>query len=206
MAPSPTISLELPGQHIIYNLYSVIYLGENHFTAQMQDSSDELWDYDGMWRFGAARHSHIQTAEDLLYDGPRNAAFLTATVVADVGICLFLLGHPLLFLSFTYFPLSSLFSTTIFIVIVGPYILTSQVYIPPILHPFYHVYLSPAPHTPTTSLLAGTNKYKQCHQSSQGLPITNSLQLPIQFSHVSSTCPNDRLQASHFLQHGFFQL
>ena len=75
MAPSPTILFELPGQHLTYNLYSVIYLGGNHFTARIQDSSGEWWDYDGMWRFGAARHSHVQTAEDFLYDGPRNAAF-----------------------------------------------------------------------------------------------------------------------------------
>ena len=76
MSPSPTVSFRLPGRHLVYDLYSVIYLGENHFTARIQDSSGKWWNYDGMWKFGAAQRNHIQIAEDFLFDGPRDAAFL----------------------------------------------------------------------------------------------------------------------------------
>lgn len=75
MSPSPTVSFKLPGCHLVYDLYSVIYLGENHFTARMQDSPGKWWNYDGMWKFGAARRNHIQIMEDFLFDGPCDAAF-----------------------------------------------------------------------------------------------------------------------------------
>ena len=87
-------------------------------------------------------------------------SLFTAAVVADVGTCHFSFGRPLLFLSSADFPLSSLFSTTILGVIVGPCTLSSHVYIPPIPRPFYRVRASPAPCTPTPFLLAGANKYK----------------------------------------------
>ena len=53
MSPSPTMPIELFGQRLVYDLYSVIYSGENHFTAHMRDPSNEWWSYDGMWRFGS---------------------------------------------------------------------------------------------------------------------------------------------------------
>ena len=57
---------------------------------------------------------------------------------------------------------------------VGPCILASRVHIPPVPHLFYWVYVSRTPFTPTTLALAGTNNYKQRHQSSRALPITTS--------------------------------
>ena len=48
MSPSPTLPIELSGQHLIYDLYAIIYVGETHFTARMGDPSNEWWSYDGM--------------------------------------------------------------------------------------------------------------------------------------------------------------
>lgn len=76
MSPSPTVLLKLSGQHLIYDLYAIIYLGGTHFTARIRDPSNEWWKYDGMWKFGAAQRDHIQIAEDLLYNGRRRASFL----------------------------------------------------------------------------------------------------------------------------------
>jgi len=76
MSPSPTVSIDLSGQHLTYDLYSIIYLGANHFTARMRDPSNEWWNYDGMQRFGTPQRDHIQTTADLLYNGRRCAAFL----------------------------------------------------------------------------------------------------------------------------------
>ena len=76
MSPSSTLPIELSGQHLIYNLYAIIYVGENHFTTRMRDPSNEWWSYDGMWRFGAARRDRIQITTDLLHNGRRRAAFL----------------------------------------------------------------------------------------------------------------------------------
>jgi len=76
MSPSSTLPIELSGQHLIYDLYAIIYVGENHFTARMRDPSNEWWSYDGMWRFGAARRDRIQITTDLLHNGRRRAAFL----------------------------------------------------------------------------------------------------------------------------------
>ena len=75
MSPSLTLPIELSGQHLVYDLYSIIYTGENHFTARMRDPSNEWWSYDGMWRFGSPRHDHIQITTDLLYNGRHRAAF-----------------------------------------------------------------------------------------------------------------------------------
>ena len=75
VAPSSTVLIELPGQHFTYDLYSIIYHGEDHFTTRMRDTSGEWWSYDGMWRFGAARHDRVQITTDLLYNGRRRAAF-----------------------------------------------------------------------------------------------------------------------------------
>ena len=60
MTPSPTVSFRLPGFHLVYDLYSVIYLGQNHFTARVRGLPGEWWNYDGMCRFGAARHNRIR--------------------------------------------------------------------------------------------------------------------------------------------------
>jgi len=75
MSPSLTLPIELSGRHLVYDLYSIIYIGENHFTARMRDPSNEWWSYDGMWRFGSPRRDRIQIATDLLYNGRRCAAF-----------------------------------------------------------------------------------------------------------------------------------
>jgi hypothetical protein len=75
MAPSLTLPIEVPGQRLTYNLCAVIYNGENHFTARMRDPSNRWWSYDGMWRFGAARHDPIQVETDLLQNGRLHAAF-----------------------------------------------------------------------------------------------------------------------------------
>ena len=75
MSPSLTLPIELSGQHLVYDLYSIIYIGENHFTARMRGPSNEWWSYDGMWRFGSPRRDRIQIATDLLYNGRRCAAF-----------------------------------------------------------------------------------------------------------------------------------
>ena len=77
MSPSLTMPIELFGQHLIYDLHSIIYIGGNHFAARMRDlASNEWWSYDGMWKFGVSRHDRIQITEDLLYSGRRQAAFL----------------------------------------------------------------------------------------------------------------------------------
>ena len=76
MSPLPSLVFELPGQRLIYDLISVIYRGENHFTACIQDPSNKWWSYDGMWRFGAARHDRVEITTDLLHNGRRYAAFL----------------------------------------------------------------------------------------------------------------------------------
>ena len=75
MAPSLTIHIDLLGQHLTYDLYSIIYLGGRHFTARMRDPSNDWWNYDGMWRLGAPRRDHIQHPTDLLWNGYRYAAF-----------------------------------------------------------------------------------------------------------------------------------
>jgi hypothetical protein len=75
MAPSLTIQIQLPGQRLTYDLCAIIYNGENHFTARMRDLSNQWWSYDGMWRFGAARHDPIQVETDLLQNGRLHAAF-----------------------------------------------------------------------------------------------------------------------------------
>ena len=76
MSPSPTLVFKLPGQRPIYDLISVIYCGENHFTTRIRDLSNEWWSYDGMWRFGAAQRDRIEITTDLLHSGRRYAAFL----------------------------------------------------------------------------------------------------------------------------------
>ena len=37
MSPSLTIPIEPSGQRLVCDLHSVIYIGENHFTARMRD-------------------------------------------------------------------------------------------------------------------------------------------------------------------------
>ena len=76
MSPSPTVTIELPGQHLTYDLHAVVYLGGTHFTARMRDPSGEWWAYDGMWEFGAARRDSVRVPADLLYHGSRSATFL----------------------------------------------------------------------------------------------------------------------------------
>jgi hypothetical protein len=76
VSPSPTVQIELPGQHLAYDLHSVVYLGADHFTVRMRDPSGGWWNYDGMWRYGAPQRDHIQTETDLLHNGGRSAVFL----------------------------------------------------------------------------------------------------------------------------------
>ena len=76
MSPSPTVTIKLPNQCLIYDLHSIIYIGENHFTARMRDPSNGWWNYDGMWRFGAPQRDYIRDPHDLLWNGSRRAAFL----------------------------------------------------------------------------------------------------------------------------------
>ena len=76
MSPSPTVTIELPGQHLTYDLHAVVYLGGTHFTARMRDPSGEWWAYDGMWEFGAARRDSVRVPTDLLYHSSRSATFL----------------------------------------------------------------------------------------------------------------------------------
>ena len=74
MSPSPTLLIELSGQDLIYELYSTIYLGENHFTTRMRGPSGTWWNHDGMWKFGIPRRDpSVQTATDLLHNGRRYA-------------------------------------------------------------------------------------------------------------------------------------
>ena len=75
MSPSPTVPINLPNQRLTYNLHSVIYIGENHFTARIRDPSNGWWNYDGMWRFGAPQRDYIQNPHELLRNGSRRAAF-----------------------------------------------------------------------------------------------------------------------------------
>ena len=75
VSPSPTISFGLPGHHLVYDLYSVIYLGKGHFNAHMRNSPGEWWNYDGTRKFGVARSNRIQVTGDFLFDEPRDAAF-----------------------------------------------------------------------------------------------------------------------------------
>jgi hypothetical protein len=76
VSPSPTMLIELSGQHLTYDLHSVVYLGADHFTVRMRDPSNGWWSYDGMRRFGAPQRDRIQIATDLLYSGCRYATFL----------------------------------------------------------------------------------------------------------------------------------
>ena len=76
MSPSPTVQIELSGGCLIYDLHSIIYLGADHFTARVQDSSNGWWNYDGMWEYGVPRRDHVQITADLLYNGRRRANFL----------------------------------------------------------------------------------------------------------------------------------
>jgi hypothetical protein len=57
---------------------------ENHFTARMRNPSNRWWSYDGMWRFGAARHDPIQVETDL-QNGRLYAAF-SSIVVAIIDL------------------------------------------------------------------------------------------------------------------------
>ena len=85
ISPSPTVSFRVPGRHLVYNLYSVIYLGENHFTARMQDSPGKWWNCDGMWKSGTARRNHIQIAKISSSMGPTMLLSLfTAAATADI--------------------------------------------------------------------------------------------------------------------------
>lgn len=75
MSPSPTILIELPTQHLVYDLHSIVYHGGEHFTARMRDPSNDWWNYDGMRKFGMARRDCVQHLTDLLWNGRRTAAF-----------------------------------------------------------------------------------------------------------------------------------
>jgi hypothetical protein len=75
MSPSLTVPIEMPGQHLVYDLHAVIYIVGIHFTARVRDSFGEWWKYDGMWKNGAARRNRIQVTTDLLRDDGGRAAF-----------------------------------------------------------------------------------------------------------------------------------
>lgn len=75
ISPSPTIVIKLTSQHLTYDLHSIIYFGEQHFTVRMRDPSNSWWNYDGMRRLGASRRDRIQRPTDLLRNGRRSAAF-----------------------------------------------------------------------------------------------------------------------------------